>query len=228
MEQSITIAIYVHAFFGGIGLIAGTISFLVKKGSKSHLLAGKWFSIGMIISSLISIPVAWIPGHKNMFLFLIALFTIYLVLAGNRALTFKPIFKKTSATLIDKLISGSMMLFAMVMIGVGILGLIQDGQNAVLFLFFGLFGLGFAIKDFRFYKNPAADTSKWLVNHLARIIGAYIASITAFMVAGLNFDNLAAWMLPTLIGTGAIIYWTRRVGKRKFLRPRMPKTNNLG
>jgi len=29
MERIITIAIYVHALFGGIGLIAGTISFLV-------------------------------------------------------------------------------------------------------------------------------------------------------------------------------------------------------
>lgn len=190
-------------------------------------MAGKWFSIGMIISSLISIPVAWMPGHRNMFLFLIALFTIYLVLAGNRALTFKPIFKKASPTFIDKLISGSMLLFALMMIGIGILGLLQTGQNAVLFLFFGLFGLGFAIKDFQFYKNPNANKSNWLVNHLGRIIGAYIASITAFMVAGLHFDNLAAWMLPSFIGSGAIIYWTRRVGKRSVLRPKLPKDNNL-
>jgi len=216
VEKIITIAIYVHAFFGGIGLIAGTVSFLVKKGSKTHILAGKWFNIGMIISSLISIPVAWMPFHKNMFLFLIVLFTIYMVLAGNRALTFKPIFKKTGPVLLDKLISGGMMSASIIMMGIGIYGLIRGGQNAILFLFFGFFGLVFAIKDFRFYKNPGKVKSGWLINHLGRMLGAYIASITAFMVAGLNFDNLIAWVLPSFLGTGAIIYWTRRVGNGKM------------
>lgn len=223
MEKIITIAIYVHAFFGGIGLIAGTVGFLVKKGSKTHILAGKWFSVGMIISSLISIPVAWMPGHKNMFLFLIALFTIYLVLAGNRALTFKPIFKKTAPALLDKLISGGMMFSSIVMMVIGIFGLIQEEQNAILFLFFGLFGLVLAIKDFRFYKNPNKQKSGWLVNHLGRIVGAYIASITAFIVAGLNFDSLIAWMLPSFIGTAAIIYWTRRVSQGNFVRQKKVK-----
>ncbi len=159
MEKIISIAIYVHAFFGGIGLIAGTVSFLVKKGSKTHILAGKWFSVGMIISSLISIPVAWMPGHKNMFLFLIAIFTIYLVLAGNRALTFKPVFKKTAPALLDKLISGGMMFSSIIMMGIGIFGLIQGVHNTILFLFFGLFGIIFAIKDFRFYRNRNKNNS---------------------------------------------------------------------
>lgn len=223
MERIITIAIYIHAFFGGIGLLAGTVSFLVKKGSKTHILAGKWFSVGMIISSLISIPVAWMPGHKNMFLFLIAIFTIYLVLAGNRALTFKPIFKKTAPALLDKLISGGMMIASISMMGIGIFGLIQGVSNTVLFLFFGFFGFVLAVKDFRFYKNPNKDKSGWLVNHLGRIVGAYIASITAFMVAGLNFDNLIAWMLPSFIGTAAIIYWTRRVSQGDFMRQKKTK-----
>lgn len=218
MEKIITIAIYIHVFFGGIGLLAGTISFLVKKGTKTHVLAGKWFSVGMIISSLISIPVARMPGHMNMFLFLIALFTIYLVLAGNRALTFKPVFKKTAPALHDKLISGGMMFSSSIMMGIGIFGLIQGVQNTILFLFFGLFGLILAVKDFRFYGNPSKNNSGWLVNHLSRIVGAYIASITAFIVAGLNFHNLIAWMLPSIIGTTAIIYWTRRVRQGDFVR----------
>lgn len=217
LEKIITIAIFIHAVFGGIGLIAGTVSFIVKKGSKTHLLAGKSFSVGMVISSCISIPIAWMPGHKNTFLFLIALFTIYLVLAGNRALTFKPSFNKTAPAFLDKLISGCMLFFSIIMIGIGILGILQDMQNAVLYLFFGLFGLSFAIKDFHFYRNPNKSTSAWLTYHLGRIIGAYIASITAFIVAGLNFDNLFAWMLPTILGTAAIVYWTRRVERGKFV-----------
>ncbi|MGB3774692.1 MAG: hypothetical protein WA951_05500 [Leeuwenhoekiella sp.] len=219
MEKIITIAIYVHAFFGGIGLIAGTVSFLVKKGSKTHTLSGKVFSYGMIISSLISMPVALMPGHENTFLFLIALFTIYLVLAGNQALTFKPRLRKTTPALADKLISGSMLFFSVVMMGIGIYGMIYPRVNAILFLFFGVFGLIFAIKDFRFYRDPKKVKSGWLINHLGRIIGAYIASITAFLVAGLNLDNLIAWMLPSIIGTAAIFYWNRRVNKKGLIRP---------
>ncbi len=33
MEETIKIMIYIHAFFGGIGLIAGIGSIIAKKGS---------------------------------------------------------------------------------------------------------------------------------------------------------------------------------------------------
>ena len=89
MEETIKTLIYIHAFFGGLGLVTGIGSIIVKKGSKPHKKMGKLFSIGMIISSLISMPISWLPNHENIFLFLIGLFTIYLVISGNQILTFK-------------------------------------------------------------------------------------------------------------------------------------------
>ena len=89
MEQTIQILIYIHAFFGGIGLITGMISIFVKKGGFKHKKTGKIFSISMIISSMISLVVARMPNHENLFLFLIGIFTIYMILAGNRALTLR-------------------------------------------------------------------------------------------------------------------------------------------
>ena len=103
----------IHAFFGGVGLITGIGSIIVKKGSKLHIQMGKLFSIGMVTSSLISIPISWMPNHENVFLFVIGVFTIYLVLAGNRALKFK---NKTQADWVDKTISGTMLLFSVFMI----------------------------------------------------------------------------------------------------------------
>lgn len=73
MENLIKTLIYIHAFFGGLGLIAGVISILVRKGGKLHKLWGKIFSVGMITSSLLSLIVASFPGHENMFLFLIGI-----------------------------------------------------------------------------------------------------------------------------------------------------------
>ena len=43
------------------------------------------------------------------------------------------------------------------------------------------------------------------------MIGALIASITAFIIAGLGIGNLIAWILPTILGTFYIVYWKRKM-----------------
>jgi hypothetical protein len=162
----------------------------------------------MITSALISIPISWMPNHENLFLFLIGLFTIYLVLAGNRALTFKT---KEKADWIDKIISGSMFIFSLLMIVLGGYNLTIDSGTGILFMFFGGFGLFFTIIDFRFYRNPRKKRTAYLVSHLRKMLGAFIASVTAFLVAGLGFMNLVFWILPSVLGTVYIIYWRRKV-----------------
>ena len=209
MEHFITILIYIHAFFGGLGLLTGLASIIVKKGSFLHKKAGKLFSIGMFTSSLISIPISWMPNHKNLFLFLIALFTIYLVLAGNRALTFKPKLKQ-KAGMGDKLLSGIMLLFSVIMVLIGVYGLFETILNSILYLFFGGFGLLMTIKDFIFFKTFTNIKNAWLLNHISKMAGAFIASVTAFVVAGLGIGSIVAWLLPSILGTVYIIYWRKK------------------
>ena len=201
MEQTIQILIYIHTFFGGIGLITGMISIFVKKGGFKHKKTGKIFSISMIISSMISLVVARMPNHENLFLFLIGIFTIYMILAGNRALTLRNKIK-SKADWIDKLVSGAMLL--------GIIGMIQKIDNSVLYIFFGGFGAFMTIRDFQTFKTFTEKKNAWLINHLGRMIGALIASVTAFLVAGLNIKALFVWILPTILGTIYIIYWSRK------------------
>ena len=126
------------------------------------------------------------------------MFTIYLVLAGNRALTFKT---KNKADWIDKMISGSMLLFSSIMIIIGTYGILNNISFSILYLFFGGFGLFLTIKDFRFHKNSRNTKNAWLISHIGKMIGALIASITAFIIAGLGIGNLMAWILPTILGT---------------------------
>ncbi|APG64795.1 hypothetical protein LPB136_05205 [Tenacibaculum todarodis] len=211
MEEIISVFIYIHAFFGGLGLISGIGSIVVKKGSIPHKRFGKLFSIGMLVSSLISIPIACLPNHQNIFLLLIGLFTIYLVVSGNQVLTFKSK-TKTAATVTDKITSGSMFFFSVVMILFGIYFLIKGNTTAfLLFVFFGGFGFLLSIKDFIFYRNLSTKRNLWLTNHVGKMIGAFIASVTAFLVAGLSLNNLIAWMLPTIFGTIYIVYWKRKL-----------------
>lgn len=213
LEQLIDYAIYAHAFFGGLGLISGIGSMIVKKGSPLHKKMGKVFSISMVVNSIISLPVACMPNHENAFLFLIGVFTIYLVLSGNRSLTFKPR-KKKKAELADFLISGGMFLSAFVMIAIGSYRYFV-GTNGILFLFFGIGGLLLTLGDYLFFKKyPGEETEmKWLRNHISRMMGALIASITAFLIVGLSTNSLFAWMLPSVVGTFFIIYWQRKMKK---------------
>ena len=216
MEYTIKILIYIHAFFGGIGLITGIGSIIVKKGHKLHRRMGKLFSIGMITSSLISVPICFMPKHENLFLFLIGIFTIYLVISGNRALTFK-LKSKTKADFIDQFISGTMLLSSIIMILIGIYCVINNITNGILFAFFGGFGFYMTVKDFMFFKNFTKTKNGWLTKHIGKMVGALIASITAFIVAGLGMGNLIAWITPSIIGTLYIIYWNQKAGSKTKL-----------
>ena len=209
MEQTIKILIYTHAIFGGIGLFTGLISFFAKKGKTTHIKAGKIFSYSMLISALISLVVSRLPHHENIFLFLNGIFTIYMILSGNRALTLKSKIK-SKAEWIDKTISGSMLLTSIVMITIGIIGIIQKTDNSILYVFFGAFGCFMTLKDFQNFKQFTKKKNAWLISHLGRMIGALIASFTAFLVAGLQIGTIFVWITPTIIGTSYIIYWSRK------------------
>lgn len=208
MEQVIKIFIYIHAFFGGIALLSGLASILFIKGSANHKKSGKVFSYGMVISSLISLPICWLPNHENNFLFLIGIFTIYLVISGNRVLLFK---KKKEANFTDKLISGVMFVASLFMLFFGTYFLLKSNSGGILYLFFGLTAFLISIRDFKFYKN--IDKAKILPFHIGKMSGAYIASITAFLVAGLRFEGLIYWILPSIVGTIFIMYWIKKIKK---------------
>jgi uncharacterized membrane protein len=214
MENTIKIFIYIHAFFGSVGLLTGIGSIIVKKGGRNHKRLGKWFTWSMISSSVISLVVARMPGHINSFLFLIGIFTIYMVLAGNRALTFKSV-KKTKANSLDKSISGSMVLCALLMIGFGVNGLLHGYDQSILFVVFGGFGIFLPYGDYMLFKKTLENRKLWLINHLGRMLGALIASFTAFLVAGMHYDNLWAWLAPTVVGTAYITYWIKKIKEKK-------------
>jgi len=212
MDQFINILLIIHASLGGVSLIAGSISMITKKGNKNHKLSGKLFSICLMIASILAIPVTLSPGHKSQFLFLIAIFTIYLILTGNRALRNKH--KSVSPNIVDYSISGIMALFAVGLIVFGVIGLLNDkGGRSILYLFFGILAFVNTIGDYKYYKIGVVKKGAWVKQHIRKIMGAYIASTTAFLVTAIN-GRLIVWIAPTVVGTIFIIYWIRKTKKQ--------------
>lgn len=212
MEKIISILIYIHAFLGGIGLLSGIASVLVRKGGLYHKSTGKIFSYAMLCSSLISLVIASMPGHESLFLLLIGVFTIYLVLMGVRFLKFRDASRR--ATSADSLISSAMLCASLVMLIIGAASLFREMDNSVLYVFFGAFGSFLSFRDIRFFKKSDRNKTLWLKYHLGRMIGALIASVTAFMVAGLDLTGLIFWISPTALGTVYIFYWNRRLDNK--------------
>ncbi|TKS57155.1 DUF2306 domain-containing protein [Mesohalobacter halotolerans] len=153
----VSILIIIHASLGGIGLTAGIISMASKKGQKLHKTAGKIFVYAMLASAMISIPVCFMPGHENMFLFAIAVFTMYLVLSGQRALLFKLNNLNNIKIWKDWLISSVMSLFGLALIIEGGFKLLYPNGPSILFFFFGCLSVFLSIQDFRFFFKAASQ-----------------------------------------------------------------------
>ncbi len=211
METAITILIYIHALFGAIGLLAGSVAIATTKGSPVHKQGGRWFVRGMLASSLISLFVARMPGHINDFLFSIGIFTLYMLLSGTRALRFKP----RSGTKPGRWDWGLSLLMAATSLWMIVEGGIHlaMGREGTLFVFFGAIGMTLSLADMRNFGRFAVNPKLWLKSHIGRITGAFIASVTAFIVAGLKWDGIIFWTAPTLLGNFYIAYWIRKVGK---------------
>lgn len=209
MEQTITVLIYIHAAFGGIALLAGLVSMIVKKGSKLHKKFGLVFYYTMLISAITAMGVALLPHHESPFLFAVGIFSLYFIVTGKRALRFK---RKNQNLQIDKLISITMIVTGILMI---ILPLILSKSLNIVLTAFATVGIIFSIKDLILYKNPDRLKSGWLKLHLGKMLGGYISATTAFVVVNQYFPSFYGWFIPGIIGAFVITYWSRKVSKKK-------------
>ena len=103
LQDIIVIGIIIHACFGGLALLAGSISIISKKGGVTHKKAGKIFYYGMLLSGCAALIISVLPKHVNPFLFVIGLFSVYLILMGYCSLRYRRI-KEQAELYWDKII----------------------------------------------------------------------------------------------------------------------------
>lgn len=214
METTAQILIYIHAATGGIALAGGTIALLTKKGGRFHRKSGLIFFYAMLISALLALIIALIPGHFSPFLFSIGLFSSYFILSGYSSLRFN---RKDFNLRFDLVLAA---ILTATGIGMLIYAFILDSNLNIVLLVFGLAGLIFGIRDFQSFKDRRSLRTKWLQRHIGNMTGGYIAATTAFLVVNEVLPGLANWFLPTVLGSIYISNWINKVRSKK----RKPQT----
>ena len=216
MERGIHILILIHAVFGGIALLAGLVSMVVKKGNWLHKRSGLFFYYSMLISTVTAMFVALLPNHKSPFLLAVGIFSLYFVLTGRRALRFK---RKNPKLRTDIWISRTMIAVGVLMIFLPVLFL--KNLNIVLSVF-AVVGIVFSARDLTLFKNPDALKENWLKLHLGKMLGAYISATTAFIVVNELLPSFYGWFVPGIVGGLLIAYWIRKLnGKSAVVKNRL-------
>jgi len=200
-----SIFLWLHIISGSIGLLSGTVNLVKRKGDKAHKIIGKVFFVSMCLAGVSSLILASI--HPNQFLFVMGVFTLYQVLTGQRYL----ILKKQQASYYEWFLTASMLIFAIYFAGYGAYKLYQGVFFGIVLMVFGLFALLMVKTDYANYTGKPMYKNFCLVTHLQRMIGAYIASLTAFLVVNNTIlPGVIAWLLPSVLLVPFIMAWSNK------------------
>lgn len=212
MENLIEFLMYSHVAAGTISLITAPVAMAVTKGGKVHRVAGKIFfwSMVYIFGSAVILGVY----HWKPFLLMVSVLSFYLVYSGYRTLYQKQIHLGKGVEWYDWFVSAACGIFMLGFL-VWSVDLMVNGTNAILIIFFSVGGLFSIVTEIKRYLRTRDQKHGWLFNHIGRMVGGFIAAVTAFSTNVLTFlPGLAQWLWPTLIGTPLIIYWIRRYRKK--------------
>ena len=201
--------LFLHIAAGSLSLLAGGLNMILPKGGKRHRKIGRLFITGMMLTGGSALFMAQIK--PNPFLFIIGVFTIYLVGTADRYIKLS----QNKPLLIDWVYTLGMFVFGSIFIIWGVITLTKsDGMGAVM-LVFGSIGLYSVYQDFNNYKGEAAHRNYRLLTHIGRMVGGFTATVTAVLVVNAQYIPLAVpavvyWLAPTLIFTPLSVYWIRQ------------------
>jgi hypothetical protein len=218
MDGALLVGRWVHIATGGVVLVTGLGALLTRKGSRWHRRWGRGFFWAMAVTTLTAALVAGARGSVEFVA--IAGFSFYAALVGYRVLYRKGFRGGRRAAPLDWAAAAAALLGSGAMAAYGLQGLRAGESAGVIFVVFGALGAGMAGADVRRFVRPAADPNAWWYAHLAYMLGAYIAALSAVSVTNLGFlPPVVRWLWPTAVGLPAILLWQRHY-RRKFRRAR--------
>ena len=197
-----------HVIFGVASLAGGLTAILARKSKGLHTRAGMLYTIGMYGTGITGVVMSVI--RFNPFLLSVGLFALYLTYSGKvsidlfrRKETWNPDWKQLAPAVMAIAVAAFMILWPMSQM------LISGTFFVPVLAVFGLILMLNAIQDFRLLSGKAnlyPRNRNFLVAHIGKMGGAYISTLTAFLVNNVSTDPAwVSWLLPTLVGTPLIV-----------------------
>ena len=187
------ILLALHVLGGGVALLVGPIPMLARKGGALHRKAGLVFCAALGCSSVLAFALALTVGNEV--LLTIAVLTAFLIFTGLRATRFRrgarPAAADDAAGLLLACFGGWLLWRS-----------VSPLDVAGVF-----FGAGSLLLAARHRQTLRAARPDWLLAHIAGMGGAYLATMTAFIVVNLSFlPRPVTLIVPTVIGS-MLITW---------------------
>lgn len=217
-----TVTLWIHIAAGVIALLAGVVALATKKGGHRHRRAGRSYVVSMGVVVVTVVPLlAFEPSPSRIFLTLVAVFSGYFAFSGYRVLSRKrPV---DAAGRIDWAAAVLVVVTCLFLVGWGIGFLVGGDAFGTVMVVFGSIGLTVGVADLRSFRDPDRR-EPWLDDHLGRMMGAYIATVTAVSVVNVTAVHpVVAWLWPTAIGVPLIWYWSRKYANSGPLARLLPK-----
>lgn len=215
--------IAVHVSLALTALVLGPVPMLIRKGGLNHRWVGRIYFWSMVISLLVAAVLLFF--RFNVFLAGITALSLNSVVTGTRALARKRPenhrhrwFDWGFAAIM--LVAGIALLSYGVLTGLGFVALaIPSGSSLYLVLtilpiVFGISIILDASKDLRSLHRPSTDRNWWWYYHMERMLGSYVALVTALMVQQVGPRmplslTWVVWIAPAVIGTPLIARWIK-------------------
>lgn len=196
-----------HILAGFLALAMAGTAIGSTKGGNWHRRAGNVYVLSMLAVTLTTF--ALVAIQPNLFLFVIGIFSFYLVFTGWRAAMLRDGRPRWPDHLGGLAMAGT----GLFMMGLGLGGLTGgDGAQPIILLVFGSIGLTMALSDWRDWRAGPVTGKARIARHLTRMLAGTIATITAAVVVNFNFlPALVTWLGPTALITPVIFWWNARV-----------------
>jgi uncharacterized membrane protein len=210
MPSVFSFLLFMHIACGAAALFTGLILLFIIKGNRLHRQLGRLFSASLLSCGGLALIMS--TTHPNLFLALLGLFTLYMVGMGHRYARRK----KAAPKLLDLSIALGIALTGIVLAFLAVRLLIKGNQMGWVLAAFGGLALMYAVQDCKALILNPLPNSKRIQLHLQRMLGALIASISAFLVVNYRWfpEELPApilWLFPTFVLTPILVFWSRRV-----------------
>mgnify|MGYP000601523121 CR=1 FL=1 len=199
------LTLWAHIVAGFVALFAGLGAFLTKKGGRRHRRLGRTYVYAMAFVSASALALfAFEPTGMRRFLALVAVFSFYFAFSGYRVLGRKR--PTDGAAAVDWLAAGLVGAASVGLLAMGGLLAIDGDSFAPVALVFGAIGAVFAGTDALKFRRER-ERGAWVAEHVVRMGGGYIATVTAFATVNFGFlPGVVRWLAPTVVGTPILVY----------------------